>query len=71
MDRYIGQRRRKEARVQAPVGRPSPSPACAPHDAAFDRDVTIENIDPAVIGTTELDAIEQFFDDIVMQALDR
>ena len=71
MDRHIGKRRRKEVRAQAPVGRLSPSPACAPPDAAFDRDVIIENLDPAMISAAELDVIEQFFDDIVMRALGR
>lgn len=71
MDRHIGKRRRKEARVQTPVGCPIPSPACAPRDAALDRDVVLESIDPAVISAAELDVIEQFFDDIVMQALGR
>lgn len=71
MDRHIGKQRRKEARVQAPVGRPSPSPACAPHDAELARDIALENVDPAVISAAELDVIEQFFDDIVMQALGR
>lgn len=71
MDRHIGKRRRKEARVQAPVGCPSPPPACEPRDIALDRDVIIENIDPTVISVAELDAIEQFFNDIVMQALGR
>lgn len=70
MDRHIGKRRRKEVRGQAP-GRPSPSPACKPADAAFDRDVVIENIDPTVISAAELDVIEQFFDDIIMRALGR
>jgi hypothetical protein len=71
VDRHIGKRRRKEVRGQAPVGRPSPSPACQPRDTAFDRDIVIENIDPTVISAAELNVIEQFFDDIVMRALGR
>lgn len=38
---------------------------------AADADILLERIDPSMIGAAELDALEQFFADIVSQALSR
>jgi hypothetical protein len=38
---------------------------------ASEADILLERIDPSFIGAAELDAIEQFFGDIVSRALSR
>lgn len=36
-----------------------------------EREILLERIDPSAIGSAELDALEQFFDDIISRALAR
>lgn len=36
-----------------------------------DRKIVLEYIDPNLIGAAELDAIERYFGDLVMQVFDR
>ncbi|WP_089174469.1 hypothetical protein [Bosea sp. AS-1] len=63
--------RRKEVRTRGSGGRPSLSPAFIAGEALPDREIILEKIDAGFIGTEELDALEQYFGDIVMQVLGR
>lgn len=63
--------RRKEVRTRGSGGRSSLSPAFIAREALPDREIILEKIDAGFIGTEELDALEQYFGDIVMQALGR
>ena len=62
---------RQEVRTKGSGGRPSLYPAASPGEALPDREIVLENIDAGFIGTEELDALEQYFGDIVMQVLGR
>lgn len=67
MRRQGGKRQGKEVQADA-LGEP-PCLVVDPILALRDRQIVLEHIDPDLIGTAELDAIERYFSDLVMEAL--
>lgn len=63
--------RRKEARTRGSDSPPSLYPSAFSAQALPDREIVLENINAGFVGTEELDALEQYFGDIVMQLLGR
>lgn len=69
MGRQSGARQGKEVRADGP-GKP-PILVVDPLADLRNHEIVLEHIDPDLIGTAELDAIERYFGDLVMQVLDR
>lgn len=70
MGRQCGARQGKEIRADQPVGKP-PMLVDGPLAGLRNHEIVLEHIDSDLIGTAELDAIERYFGDLVMQVLDR
>ncbi|MFC5506971.1 hypothetical protein [Bosea massiliensis] len=60
----------KEDRADELAGQP-PRPAIDSIADLRDRKIVLEYIDPDLIGAAELDAIESYFGDLVVQVFDR
>lgn len=63
--------RRKEVRTRGSGGRLSLRRAASSGEELPDREIVLENIDASLVSTAELDALQQYFGDIVMKVLGR
>ena len=70
MGKQSGARQGKEVRADQPAGKP-PILVDGPLADLRNHAIVLEHFDPDLIGTAELDAIERYFGDLVMQVLDR
>lgn len=66
-----GKERRKEDEARGTRSYPSPSTFAPFGEALPDRRIVLESIDSGLVGTAELDALERYFGDIVVQALSK
>ncbi len=70
MGRQSGTRQGKEVRADRPDAKP-PRLTVGPIAVMRDRQIVLEEIDPDLISSAELDVLERYFGDLVMQVLDR